>query len=317
MKYEVLNIDNYIIHKYDFNDLTSLIDYINKNELNKNWCNEYHSILQNQMKTRTSGTNTFEEAVDLCLHGEQTEYSKFINIKKNLEELFPYSTQKRIIEEGVYGFRPNINKFLTNRPNSMYKLVRKEEKKFIDIYFNVASSGRMNTKEAIFHRGIFTILLIELLERNNYRVQLNFIEFSCIKINKQIKEIYYCNVNLKTASQRLNSYLTIFPMCNASYLRRIMFALKERTNFDYIMNWKDYGVPITKDEIVSNFSEILNIKDNSIIISSPNELGIAGDNILNDLKNFLKSLNISNYFNENEILEYDNNQKKFVLAKRK
>ena len=83
MNYEVLNIDNYIIHKYNFNDLTALIDHITKTEPNKKWCNEYYSIIENQMKIKTSGTRTFAEAVDLCLHGEKTEYSKFINIKKS------------------------------------------------------------------------------------------------------------------------------------------------------------------------------------------------------------------------------------------
>lgn len=317
MSYEVLNIDDYIFHNYNFDDLTYLIDYINSTDFNKNWHGEYFSIGTDARRIDFTGTNTFEEAVELCLHGESKEYSKFINIKKNLENLFPYNTKKRIIESSVYGFRPNITKYLTNSPNSMYKLVRKEESKFIDIYFNVANGGKANSKEAIFNRGIFTILLIELLEKNNYRVRLNFFECSVVKNNNQIKEVFYCNVILKTPAQRLNSYLTMFPMCHSSYVRRIMFALKERTNFKYIDTWRDYGLLIKKEELEEKFSEILKIKENSIIIPSPIELGIRGIDMTSDLRNFLDSLNISNYFSENEIFHYDDNQKKFVLTKKR
>ena len=286
MSYEALNIDEYIFHSYNFDDLTKLIDYINNTECNEKWHGEYFSIGTDARRIDFTGTKTFEEAIDLCLHGERAEYSKFINIKKNLENLFPYSTKKRIIEEGVYGFRPNITKYLTNSPNSMYKLVRKEESKFIDIYFNVANSGIANSKEAIFNRGIFTILLIELLEKNNYRVRLNFFECSVIKNNNQIKEVFYCNVTLKTPAQRLNSYLTMFPMCHPSYTRRIMFALKERTNFKYINTWRKYGQLIKKDDLQEKFSNILKIKENSIVIPSPIELGIRGIDMTSDLRKF-------------------------------
>ena len=97
-----------------------------------------------------------------------------------------------------------------------------------------------------------------------------------------------------------------------------MLALKERTNFKYTNTWSNtYGSPIKKEELYEKFSEILDIKNNSIIIPSPFELGIEGKDIISDLVNFFENLNISNYFSENELLEYDGNQKKFVLTKKK
>ena len=162
MNYEELNINDYIFHNYNFDDLTSLIDYIKNTDYNPKWSREYFSMTTEARRIKDIGTNTLEEAIDLCLHGEQVEYSRFINIKKDLEGLLPYNTKKRIIEPSIYGFRPNIPNYLTNNPRSMYKLIRKEETKFIDIYFNVASAGQLNSKEAIFNRGIFTILLIHM-----------------------------------------------------------------------------------------------------------------------------------------------------------
>lgn len=317
MSYEVSNINNYTFHNYNFDNLTSLIDYINNNNFNKNWANSYYSVAKDARTIENTGTNCFDEAVDLLLHGNNDERSNLMNIKENLENLFPYKTQKRIIEPSVYGFRPNIPKYLTNSPYSMYKLVRKEENKFVDIYFNVANAIKLNKKEAIYNRGIFLILLIELLEKNNYCVRLNFFELSCIKIDGDIKEVFYCSVNIKLPSERLNSSLTIFPMCHPSYSRRIMFALKERTNFKHTVEWKNYGIVVKKEELLENFSEILGIKENSIIIPSPFELGIKGFDTIADLKNFLQRLNISNFFSENENLHYDDNLQKFVFARKK
>ena len=102
-------------------------------------------------------------------------------------------------------------------------MLNKEEpkRKHIDIYYNSAILSRVSTDE-IFNRGAITLCLVEILENMGFSVDLNIFTMS-----EESNQIHYAKFNLKNNSERMNIQKLYFPLCHPSFLRRLVFKLRE------------------------------------------------------------------------------------------
>lgn len=307
--------DSSIVYELHFEDLFELISFINETEPSEKWGSKT-SLASIGGSEYFTGTSSLEEAKELCIHGVGENFGNLLEMKDNLDKAFPILTQKRKSSESVYGFRPNIQKYLTNNPRSMYKLERKEEHKFLTIYFNVSVFGDIS-KEAFTNRGIILMSLIKLLESSDYRVELNFLNLckkkGTIENKKEITEYIYITVNIKKQAQILDKNICFFPMCHPSFQRRIMFAVRERCDVKQLSWSAGYGSSLDKDETAA----FLGLDSSSIIISNPYELGIRGNNIYEDTERFLRNIDFSKYVSLNKEIEFDSEQNKFILSRTK
>lgn len=302
MKIEDITRDNKLIHVHSFDNLVEVVDFIkNTDPFTDIW--EMSSL---KCRPDFTGVQSLDEALDLCLKGYKTNFKEFMTAANSLNELLPQISKKRRVRASVYGFRPNINKFMTGNPNSMYKLVRKEEKKFVNIYFNVSYSC-VTSKEAVFNKGIITISLIKFLEQLGTQIDFNLFELSF-----EDDEFIYNNVSLKKPWQNLDTSIANFPMCHPAFLRCICFAINERTKVKYPYAWGDsYGVPCKPDVI----RKTLQLDEHSIVLSAPDTLGVWGDDIVEDTINFIEHSNFNMLLEDNQRLEFDEFQKKFILTR--
>lgn len=295
--------DGGIIHSNDFEDLYELVSYIKMvKPFSEKW--NLSSEMISDERSEFTGTASLDEALDLCLNSyNSNEVQKILDFSEQLKEIFPKLGYNRRIEHSNYGFRPDIYRALHSNPNSMYKLVRKPKPRFIDIYFNVSTAINVS-KEAIMNKGIITMALIKFLERSNYRVNLNLFSLSYAS-----DEAIYIKVSLKSPSQLLDVNTCCFPMIHPSFNRRIFFAITERVDIENVVNWAGYGRPADREFTINT----LELDENAIILDSPTNLEIEGKDLVEDTINLVNNSNLCNCLGENQSIEYDEGQKKFIL----
>ena len=239
---------------------------------------------------------SFEEAWNLCYYGWNQGYDTFCQ-KINFLQCEYDKVETPIKNFKVYGFYPNIPRFLHNKPTNMIcKQNNTINKQTIVINFNTGYSAYQN-HSAIINRGVCVINLINQLEKQ-YNVVFNL--FDC---STEMDEMIYTCINLKKEYEKINTKRLYFPLVNSDFLRRLLFRSKECCfGIDYC--WcAGYGYPYIPSE---KDKEYLN---KSIYISTPNEMGIEGYDLKNDYENFINFISNQSYFQDN-ILNKEQEKKK-------
>ena len=298
------------VYEYYFNDLVELVNYVETAPINTKIfeLSELSSIGNDYDWYKT---NSLEEALELCISGNDDMTSLFNEKNAQFAKAFPYLSQKRNIVTSYYGHRPNVSKYLTSNPRCMYKLERNEPYNVVDIHYNVSASSGTSTS-SILNRGIITINMIKFLESLGYRVRLNFFELS-----REYQEYFYISINLKRPEERISPSICYFPMCNPSFLRRILFRVKESTDFKHSDWFNSYGKVLSLEDMQNNYGKIVNINmDNCILIGNPRYMGITGSDIYEDAYNLFETININKYLGGNEIY-FNDSTKSFTLRRKR
>lgn len=256
--------------EYDFDSITEFIDYLDNTPTNLNVWNgrELASETGNYYFCKT---HSLQEAKDFCKFGFHENFDKLVELKSTLEKYIKMSNRKNKQYNFYVGYVPDVKAYLEGNPLSMLNK-QNPKRKHIDIYYNSAILGDVSTNE-IFNRGAITLCLVEILENMGFSVGLNV--FTMSECNDQI---HYAKFNLKQSGEKLNVQKLFFPLCNPSFLRRLVFRLREETS-DITYDWT-YGYGRTSDDYTVR--KIIDLKDNDIVICQPEELGIKGYDIVDD-----------------------------------
>ena len=106
----------------------------------------------------------------------------------------------------------------------------------------------------------------------------------------------FTDIILKSPGERINLQKFYFAFCNPSFLRRLVFRITETTN-GLDKQWTSgYGRCMPTDEI----KKILGIDENNIFINWPEQMGVKGKNIEEDIKSFLNSIMLGDYIKIDE-----------------
>ncbi len=189
------------------------------------------------------------------------------------------------------GYAPDVKAYLEGNPLSMLNK-QNPKRKHIDIYYNSAILGGVSTDE-IYNRGAITLSLVEIFENMGFSVGLNI--FTMSECDDQV---HYAKFNLKRSGERLNIQKLYFPLCNPSFLRRLVFRLREETP-DITYPWTD-GYGKTSDDYT--IRKIISLKENDIVICQPDEMGVSGHDIIDDANAMFDYIN--RFTNENVELEH-------------
>ena len=265
MKKFVDHWNNYTVYAFNFKNPLDLCDYVRKAEINTN------VFPMNIVKERGSEgsdqslngggwyqTKNIKQAIDLCIDGWHEGFDFFKSLKKTLDY----------------------------RGDKMTILSRSKEKP-INILVNL--SYRWETKkQAIVNRGVIIQNLVNELERNGYKVNLK-----TFSLNYYEKELSCIVVNLKGVNEQLDARKAYFAFCNPSFLRRLVFRVMESSDFKQVGWNNQYGWLCASDFIKEAFSA----GEFDIVIPQPWEIGIEGDDIVKDWRNFLTFENLQDCFN--------------------
>lgn len=236
-------------------------------------------------------TKSFSEALDMFENGWYEDFDKFLALKKQIDKSFPYTSEKRVYKNYICGSVPNVVNAINNLPLSMRKIYNDNNSQNpITINYNYSYPWCTSSNQTLMN-GLLTLSLIDFLESNGYRVNLNF--FSIVKEGNQILKT---DVILKYSGEKINFQKLYFAFCNPSFFRRIEFRVVETIN-GLCKEWTEhYGAVMHADEI----KQLLNIDKNNIFINWPNEMGVYGKDVKEDIKAYLDTIALGDYIQIDE-----------------
>lgn len=236
-------------------------------------------------------TKSFEEALKLFEYGWYEDFDKFLVQKKQIDKHFPYVAKKKTYHNYVCGSVPNVVNAINNLPLSMRKIYDDNNlQNIITINYN-CSYPWFTTQNQIFNNGLLTLSLIDFFDSLGYRVDLRFYD-----ISKTGNQILYIDTILKSSGEKINLQKFYFAFCNPSFLRRIIFRVTETTQ-GLSSGWtRGYGKCMPTDEI----KKILGIDENNIFINWPEQMGVKGKNIEEDIEAFLNTIILVDYIKIDE-----------------
>lgn len=275
--YRYYDKNGYKVMEYDFSSIASFLDYLDNSPTNTSVFRELSSHSGDYSFCQT---RSFDEAKKLCRYGCHKDFDKLVELKYTLEKYIKMSRIKQRQYNYYVGYVPDVKAYLEGNPLSM---LNKEnpKRKHVDIYYNSAILGHVST-EQIFNRGAVTLSLVEILENMGFSVGLYV--FTMSSCNGQV---HYAKFNLKSPNERLNMQKLFFPLCHPSFLRRLVFRLREETP-DITYPWSD-GYGRTCDDRM--IREIIDLKDNDIVICQPDEMNVLGNDIVDDANSMFDYIN--------------------------
>ena len=209
------------VYATEFETITELVQFIKTNKpkekLKKSGGYDSESTTRDRVKN--TKTKDFAEAEDLLLHGWE-HGTKEIKNKVDAKDTGVAMKQKSVYD--VVGYQASVPRYLQGIPTNMVNKTNIKHKNKV-ITINKCATYSWSTKpQVIIEESVKVLQLINRLEKQGYRVNLNVI-FATSKRN-----ITVTKVRIKSSSQRLNIKQVAFPLCHPSMLRRIIFAVWER-----------------------------------------------------------------------------------------
>lgn len=193
---------------------------------------EYISVLKNTPpKSNTNesskyghekfyGTKTYDEAEELALHG-WAECAKRLTKEYDMKVNQEVEKYMRTYLAPV-GYQAIVPLYLNGCPNNMVNSrIEVKKQKVISIVKSVGFRGDVKIK-AIEEESLKTLILIRMLEKKGYRVNLYTLNGF-----KRSGKFYYVRVKVKGAAERLNISKLAFPLVHPSMLRRLNFRFRE------------------------------------------------------------------------------------------
>lgn len=208
------------IYVTDFQNITELVHFIETEEVYPNFKNKIGGQDSISGSRAFTETENFEEAKDLLLHGWE-HGTKEIKGRVEAKETGVNMKQKTVYD--VAGYQCSVPRYLQGIPTNMInKKSVAQKNKVITINKSCSYMAKVSA-ETIRTESVKVLQLVNRLEKQGYRVNLN-VMFGSIKRNTVVTK-----VRIKTSSQKLNIKQTAFPLVHPSMLRRIIFAVWERS----------------------------------------------------------------------------------------
>ena len=279
---EVKEKNGNIVYQYDFNSLDDFLNELITKKINHRIFPNPASIQSDYGFTRTK---SFEEAWNLCKYTYDDGYKKFSELVNHIQFKFE-NTRRYVNTYKPVGSSVSVPRFLFGIPNNMHSKELVMDKPIINLYFQYSYSCNIEESQ-IKNRGILTLALINYLENiKNYNVIFNF-----FSICENENELIHINIKLKNKDEKLKVKRCYFPLVHPSFLRRLDFRADEiipylKTNWSF-----GYVLPLTYEEAKKYIDEGEFDMNRAIYISTPDELGIYGNNIEEDAKRFIDNIN--------------------------
>lgn len=208
------------IYVTDFQNITELVHFIETNEVYPNFKNKISGPDSISGDKRFTETENFEEAKDLLLHGWE-HGTKEIKGRVEAKETGVNMKQKTVYD--VAGYQCSVPRYLQGIPTNMINKKSVAQKNKVITINKACCYNAMTSAETIRTESVKVLQLVNRLEKQGYRVNLNVI-FGSVKRNTVVTK-----VRIKSSSQKLNIKQTAFPLVHPSMLRRIIFAVWERS----------------------------------------------------------------------------------------
>lgn len=238
----------------EFKSIQQFYDYLCKTPFNEafRWA-EHGSVDSGWSAFKFTGTNSFDDAVDLMKNGWTDMSQKLTQRLKAVAKPEIIRQQRNVLS--VQGYQPIVPLYLAGVPTNMVsKQMVAVKSKVINVTKMVNYAGRVKA-ETIQEESIKAMLVVKKLEAQGYRVNLN------VALGTEEDRQVLVKVRIKSANEKLNVSKLAFPMVHPSMLRRLFFRYIEVCP-DVTRSYVDtYGHPVS-------FSDMKKAYPNDIVLPS-------------------------------------------------
>ena len=173
-----------------------------------------------------SGTNSYEEAQSLLIHGYEDPVksikSSLAKNKKLTSKIYS-SIPKPIAQNRVVGFVPNVPNALRGLPESMITMEKLHKKrKTISIIYATGGSCGVES-DVLASAGAALVSAVNLIELSGVQTELSI----GFMPTKKTKQIIFPTVKIKSYGERFSLQKICFPMIHPAMFRRIGFKYLE------------------------------------------------------------------------------------------
>lgn len=273
MKVDRIEYNSTDIDVISYKSIQEFYNYLINTPINKSFRWEELKSVKNDYSF--TGTNSFDDAVDLLKNGYKDGSSK-LQKRLKVEETKMATITKRKTVYGVQGYQPCVPLYLNGVPTNMITTVNKPVKQKIVILNKDVSYNALFLKDEIEEESIKAFRIIRKLESQGYRCELNVVLGTSERFKSNTRA-FACRVRIKSADERLNISKMAFPLIHPSMLRRLYFRFIEVYPEVTKQFTSGYGVPIKADVLRELYDGYL----------LPKKMDIDVDKIrsIDDLKN--------------------------------
>ena len=243
MKVDRIEYNSTDIDVISYKSIQEFYNYLINTPINKSFRWEELKSVKNDYSF--TGTNSFDDAVDLLKNGYKDGSSK-LQKRLKVEETKMATITKRKTVYGVQGYQPCVPLYLNGVPTNMITTVNKPVKQKIVILNKDVSYNALFLKDEIEEESIKAFRIIRKLESQGYRCELNVVLGTSERF-KSKPRAFACRVRIKSADERLNISKMVFPLIHPSMLRRLYFRFIEVYPEVTKQFTSGYGVPIKAD----------------------------------------------------------------------
>ena len=288
MKLNIGYKDDYKIYNIYFSDLADLYYYLKSNpKINSDI---FHKIESEEGDYKFAGDN-YKKSIEYIVNGYPYNFDNFLVANERLQSGTIDISDSRELKRGIYGGVPLAPLVAAEVPDCMLRYDRTKECTTRNMYFSLGYPWH-NKQEQIFNRGVSTLYIIDKQEKKGDVV--NFIARETSECGNEIVNIEI--VLKKPTDLMLDIKKCYYPIVGREFLRRLLFRVLECTPVHSY--WSDgYGRQLEEDELRKMFD----LKDTDYVISTPNEIGISGNDIYKDTIRLIDNLNLKEEFDIQKI----------------
>lgn len=275
-----INGKEFDIYKASFKSLYDLYKYLKSEpEINK----EVFNTLASESGNVNFAGVPYAEALENLISSETTGYDDFIKLNTQFESAKKIPVHIYETLKTQAGGHLNIQAYSVGNPLCYETEIKVLKPKFIRMFVTLSYSCNTTEKQVI-NRAIIIASIVSALEKFGYKVDLN-----TFSLDEASNEIEFINVKIKNYGQKISMQSLYKVLCNISFLRRILFRVIETLDLD--SSWQyGYGKACNEETI----RNVLKLNKDDILITSAFNLGIKGDDILEDFNNAIENLGLSN-----------------------
>lgn len=211
-------------HKYEFDSCSDMLDFIkthnNQPEMTSNASHRIGTI------GGWEGTRSFEEAENLMIYGDKDNAEKLTKSVNANIQISNTKTSKSFYD--VAGYQVSVGRYLMGMPTSMINSKKVPTKQPTVNVVKMIDYACLYSAQQIIDYSTKALQIVKAIEEKGTRVNLSVMSICHCEHSETLITV----IKIKNAEERMNISKLAFAMVNPSMLRRMFFAVIERTKFD-------------------------------------------------------------------------------------
>lgn len=178
-----------------------------------------------------AGTDTFEEALELAHSGDVKQFKTIEKEARLLLDSLSANIERQDTIYDVEGRNIDIARFVDNEPECWMDFTPTSKKSIVEVTVCIGGNCSV-TAETLRRKGMASMILVQLLELNGYRVGVTIAETT-----QRSDAEFVTLARVKEPNQPMDGPRLAFAICHPASFRRLWFSIAETLTADECKRW--------------------------------------------------------------------------------